>query len=295
MRSESNCPLAERLTPQIVQQTDWSAAEMNSHSDTSRHESSAMSQHHPGRAKLRRRPLQASASSGSRLRCSFLHSALGSQPAVVRRARPRPRPHQPPRRKPAPQPASPVTPDRAGGPTPGRRTPRADRSARSRGCRRRALPCRRRQVRRSPSRRARRRSMTRARTASAASAVTKGKTVLVLGKVDSTTITASQVIVQPTINLSKASANVSSFKRGTQSASKTAGQIPTDYKEGSGTIVSGTAATKATETALTSYAGGIVDRVVRLSNGEYEVHYDRRQLAPSHLRHQPVQGGRRQR
>jgi hypothetical protein len=24
---------------------------------------------------------------------------------------------------------------------------------------------------------------------------------------------------------------------------------------------------------LTSYAGGIVDRVVRLGNGEYEVHY----------------------
>ena len=107
----------------------------------------------------------------------------------------------------------------------------------------------------------------------AASAVTKGTTVLVLGKVDSTTITASQVIVAPGINLSKASANVISFKRGTQSKSKTVGQIPTSYRQGSGTIVSGTAATKATEAALTSYAGGIVDRVVRLSNGEYEVHY----------------------
>ena len=108
---------------------------------------------------------------------------------------------------------------------------------------------------------------------SAASAVTKGKTVLVLGKVNSTTITASQVIVQPAINLSKASASVISFKKGAQSASKTVGQIPASYKQGSGTIVSGTAATKATKAALTSYAGGIVDRVVRLSNGEYEVHY----------------------
>jgi hypothetical protein len=107
---------------------------------------------------------------------------------------------------------------------------------------------------------------------SAASAVTKGKTVLVLGKVDSTTITASQIIVQPAINLSKASAKVISFKTGSQSASKTVGQVPTNYKEGSGTIVSGAAATKATKAALTSYAGGIVDRVVRLSNGEYEVH-----------------------
>jgi Domain of unknown function (DUF5666) len=108
---------------------------------------------------------------------------------------------------------------------------------------------------------------------SAANVVTKGKTVLVLGKVNSTTITASQVIVQPAINLSKASASVISFEKGSQSASKTVGQVPANYKQGSGTIVSGTAATKATKTALTSYAGGIVDRVVRLSNGEYEVHY----------------------
>jgi hypothetical protein len=107
---------------------------------------------------------------------------------------------------------------------------------------------------------------------SAASAVSKGRTVLVLGKVNGTTITASQVIVQPAINLSKASASVISFKKGSQSASKTVGQVPASYKEGSGTIVSGTTATKATKAALTSYAGGVVDRVVRLSNGEYEVH-----------------------
>jgi hypothetical protein len=110
-------------------------------------------------------------------------------------------------------------------------------------------------------------------TTSTASAVTKGKTVLVLGKVNSTTITASQVIVQPAISLSKASAKVIAFKQGAQSASKTVGQVPSSYKEGSGTIVSGTTATKATKAALSSYAGGIVDRVVRLSTGEYEVHY----------------------
>jgi hypothetical protein len=108
---------------------------------------------------------------------------------------------------------------------------------------------------------------------SAASAVTKGKTVLALGKVNSTTITASEVIVGPAINLSKASANVVAFKTPNQSESKTVGQIPASYKQGTGAIVSGTAATKATEAALRSYAGGVVDRVVRLSNGEYEVHY----------------------
>jgi hypothetical protein len=107
---------------------------------------------------------------------------------------------------------------------------------------------------------------------SGASAVTKGKTVLVLGKVNSTTITASQVIVGPAVNLSKASANVIAFKSPNQSQSKSVGQIPAGYKQGSGTIVSGTTASKATKAALTSYAGGVVDRVVRLSNGEYEVH-----------------------
>jgi hypothetical protein len=107
---------------------------------------------------------------------------------------------------------------------------------------------------------------------STATAVSTGKTVLVLGKVDGTTITASQVIVGPAINLSKAASNVSSFKQGTQSASKSVGQVPTSYTEGSGTIVSGTTATKATEAALKAYAGGVVDRVVSVGNGVYEVH-----------------------
>jgi hypothetical protein len=43
--------------------------------------------------------------------------------------------------------------------------------------------------------------------------------------------------------------------------------------QGSGTIVSGTVANQATEAALAAYPGGVVDRVVKLSNGEYEVHY----------------------
>jgi hypothetical protein len=106
----------------------------------------------------------------------------------------------------------------------------------------------------------------------AASAVVKGTTALALGKVSSTTITASEVIVQPAINLSKAASKVISFSSGTQGTSKSVGQIPSSYKQGSGTLVSGTTAAKATEAALSSYAGGIVDRVVRLSNGDYEVH-----------------------
>jgi hypothetical protein len=105
-----------------------------------------------------------------------------------------------------------------------------------------------------------------------ASAVTKGKTALVVGTTDSTTITATQVIVQPTNSGSKTSSKVIPFKPGAPSASKQVGQIPANYKQGSGTIVSGTTANKATKAALAAYPGGIVDRVVKLSNGEYEVH-----------------------
>jgi hypothetical protein len=106
-----------------------------------------------------------------------------------------------------------------------------------------------------------------------ASAITKGESVLVLGITSGTTITASQVIVQPTDGGgSTTSSGVVPFQRGAQSTSKQVGQIPANYSQGSGTIVGGTTANKATKAALAAYPGGIVDRVVKLSNGEYEVH-----------------------
>jgi len=49
-------------------------------------------------------------------------------------------------------------------------------------------------------------------------------------------------------------------------------QGPGELRQGSGKIVKGTTANKATKAALAVYSGGIVDRVVKLSNGEYEVH-----------------------
>ena len=110
---------------------------------------------------------------------------------------------------------------------------------------------------------------------SSASAIKKGESVLVLGTTNGTTITARKVLVQPTGSdgsSASSAAGVVPFKRGAQSTSKQAGQIPASYKQGTGTIVSATAANKATEAALAAYPGGVVDRVVRLSNGEYEVH-----------------------
>ena len=111
--------------------------------------------------------------------------------------------------------------------------------------------------------------------AAPASGVSAGESVLVLGTTHSTTITATRIIVQPRLTEPKPSwaGAVVPFARGAQSASKQAGQIPAAYTQGAGTIVSGTAANKATKAALAVYPGGIVDRVVKLSNGEYEVHY----------------------
>ena len=108
-----------------------------------------------------------------------------------------------------------------------------------------------------------------------ASAVKKGASVLVLGTVNGTTITATQVVVHPAGTGSPTTftpSKVVAFQRGAPSAAKQDGQIPANYTEGSGTIVSGTTADKATKAALAAYPGGVVDRVVKLSNGEYEVH-----------------------
>jgi hypothetical protein len=107
-----------------------------------------------------------------------------------------------------------------------------------------------------------------------ANAITTAENVLVLGTTNGTTITAAQVIVTPAGGDGSASpaATVIPFQSGAATTSKQVGQIPANYSQGSGTIVSGTAAYSATEAALVAYPGGIVDRVVQLSDGEYEVH-----------------------
>jgi hypothetical protein len=108
-----------------------------------------------------------------------------------------------------------------------------------------------------------------------ASAIATGEYVLVLGTTSATTITATQVIVQPAGgggSAASSAAGVIPFQPGSPSTSKQVGQIPANYSQGSGTIVSGTTADKATEAALAAYPGGVVDRVVQLSDGEYEVH-----------------------
>jgi hypothetical protein len=106
-------------------------------------------------------------------------------------------------------------------------------------------------------------------------AVKTGESVFVLGTVNSQAITASRVVVQPGGDGGAAAAKAAGvipFQQGQPSPPKSVGQVPTDYTEGDGTIVGGATADKATAAAQAVVPGGIVDRVVLLSDGEYEVH-----------------------
>jgi hypothetical protein len=62
------------------------------------------------------------------------------------------------------------------------------------------------------------------------------------------------------------------FHRGQPSAATQVGRVPANFSPGTGTIITGTAANKAKAAALAAYPGGTVNRVVLLSNGEYNVH-----------------------
>jgi hypothetical protein len=62
------------------------------------------------------------------------------------------------------------------------------------------------------------------------------------------------------------------FHRGQPSPATVVGQVPANFQPGTGTIITGTAANKAKAAALAAYPGGTVNRVVLLSNGEYNVH-----------------------
>jgi hypothetical protein len=50
------------------------------------------------------------------------------------------------------------------------------------------------------------------------------------------------------------------------------GQVPENWHPGTGTIITGEAADKAKTAALVKYPGGVVNRVLKLSDGSYAVH-----------------------
>jgi len=62
------------------------------------------------------------------------------------------------------------------------------------------------------------------------------------------------------------------LKQGQPSPATKVGRVPASFSAGTGTIITGTAADTAKAAAVSAYPGGIVNRVVRLSDGEYNVH-----------------------
>jgi hypothetical protein len=107
-----------------------------------------------------------------------------------------------------------------------------------------------------------------------ASALQTGENVLVLGTTNSTKITASEVMVETAAASTPSTAStVIPFTQGKPSAETKVGTIPADWSAGQGTLMSGSTANEATEAALAAYPGGVVDRVVKLSDGDYNVHF----------------------
>jgi hypothetical protein len=58
----------------------------------------------------------------------------------------------------------------------------------------------------------------------------------------------------------------------TASGQARSGQVPQNWRPGTGTIITGAAADKAKAAALTTNYPGTVNRVVKLSDGSYNVH-----------------------
>jgi hypothetical protein len=71
-------------------------------------------------------------------------------------------------------------------------------------------------------------------------------------------------------NGASATANAAPAAQSSQAAR--AGQVPKNWRPGTGTIITGAAANKAKAAAVAKYPGGTVNRVLKLSDGSYAVH-----------------------
>jgi hypothetical protein len=80
-------------------------------------------------------------------------------------------------------------------------------------------------------------------------------------------------IVKP--SSSNGASNTANVPKSAQSGPNqtSVGQVPPNWRPGTGTIITGTAANKAKAIALAKYPGGTVNRVLKFSDGSYAVKY----------------------
>ena len=69
-----------------------------------------------------------------------------------------------------------------------------------------------------------------------------------------------------------ASATTNAPQAAAPSQASQSGQVPQNWRPGTGTIITGAAADKAKAVAVAKYPGGTVNRVLKLSDGSYAVH-----------------------
>jgi hypothetical protein len=124
----------------------------------------------------------------------------------------------------------------------------------------------------------------------------KGTSVLVLGLDNGATITADRVVIQPHGDGGAAAAKahgVIPFEPGCRRPRSRSAPSRPPTPEGVGTLVSGIQAYIPVAVAQAVFPGGVVDRVVLLSDGSYEVHNIQHQMAPPRLRQQGLHVPRR--
>jgi hypothetical protein len=90
----------------------------------------------------------------------------------------------------------------------------------------------------------------------------------VVANSDSSNAVSGSSVVSSNANTAK----VIPFQPGSPSPATPVGQIPAGFKDGDGTLITGTAADKAKAAAAAAYPGGNINRVSLLSDGEYNVH-----------------------
>lgn len=84
-------------------------------------------------------------------------------------------------------------------------------------------------------------------------------------------IGAYAIVNSSSSNDASGTANAATLARPGQNQ-RTVGQIPKNWRPGTGTIITGAAANKAKAVALAKYPGGTVNRVLKFSDGSYAVH-----------------------